>query len=134
MSEPDGGRVARRILVVDDTEEIGDMTRLILQAEGHEVLTARSGEEALALLELERPDLLLLDINMPGMDGWEVLRLLQVSPGGAPPVVMFSVKMQVHDKVQALQEGAVDYICKPFSPEELAARVRRVFESLEVAP
>ena len=127
-------QVARRILVVDDSEEIGDMTRLILESEGYVVRSALSGAEALALIEQERPDLLLLDINMPDMDGWEVLRLLQVSEGGARPGVMLSVKMQVHDKVHALQEGAIDYICKPFSPDELAARVRRVLETLEVAP
>ncbi len=128
------GTPPRRILVVDDTDEIADLTHLVLESAGYRVRTARNGGEALRRVAEERPDLILMDINMPDMDGWETLRLLQVQEGGPPPVVMFSVKLQVHDKVQALQEGAMDYIVKPFSPEELLARVERILARIEVTP
>src|SRR5437867_9238529 len=125
----------RSILVVDDDREIGELTRTILGGAGYSVCVATSGPEALsAVLDL-RPDLLLLDVNMPRMDGWEVLRLLKADDATSRlPVVMFSVKMEVRDKVHALQEGAYDYITKPFSYDELLERVGRIFSSLEVRP
>ena len=135
----DSKAAARELLVVDDEREISEMTRVILEGAGYRVRIANSGDGALAAISEAPPDLILLDINMPGMDGWELLRHLgsgQQHPGGGPkiPVVIFSIKMHVHDKVHALQEGAYDYITKPFSPDELLARVGRIFESLEVAP
>ncbi len=118
-------------MVVDDDADILDMTRLVLEGGGYRVVRARGGQEALRSLEEASPDLILLDINMPGMDGWQVLRILKVDERTAPiPVAMFSIKMEVRDKLHGLQEGAFDYIAKPFSCEDLLSRVRRIFETL----
>ncbi len=124
MSEP------QRILVVDDQQEILDLTETVLSSGGYSISTASSGDEALGQLALEPFDLVLLDINMPGMDGWETLRLLRADEQLADlAVVMFSVKGEVSDKVHSLQEGASGYITKPFVVDELVARVKRVLEA-----
>ena len=123
--------MAPTVMVVDDDADILDMTRLVLEGGGYRVLQARGGQEALRGLEEAAPDLILLDINMPGMDGWQVLRMLKVDDKTTGiPVAMFSIKMEVRDKLHGMQEGAFDYIAKPFSCEELLARVRRIFETL----
>jgi DNA-binding response OmpR family regulator len=125
------GTTAPVVMVVDDDADILDMTRLVLEGGGYRVLQARGGQEALHRLEEAAPDLILLDINMPGMDGWQVLRMLKVDDKTTGiPVAMFSIKMEVRDKLHGMQEGAFDYIAKPFSCEELLARVRRIFETL----
>ena len=119
------------VMVVDDDADILDMTRLVLEGGGYRVVRARGGQEALRSLEEASPDLILLDINMPGMDGWQVLRMLKVDERTAAiPVAMFSIKMEVRDRLHGLQEGAFDYIPKPFSTEDLLSRVRRIFETL----
>jgi len=123
----------RRVLVVDDDTEIRDLTRLVLTGAGFEVATVGSGREALRALAGAGFDLVLLDINMPGgMDGWETLRLLRTDES-LPwvPVVMFSVKSEFRDRVHGIQEGATDYITKPFALDELLERVRRVLETRE---
>lgn len=119
------------VMVVDDDADILDMTRLVLEGGGYRVVRAQGGQEALRSLEEASPDLILLDINMPGMDGWQVLRMLKVDERTAAiPVAMFSIKMEVRDRLHGLQEGAFDYIPKPFSTEDLLSRVRRIFETL----
>ena len=124
----------RRVLVVDDDREIVEMTRLILESGGYDVIPALSGEEALRSASRERPDLILLDINMPGMDGWETLKILKVDEATqAIPVAMFSIKLELRDKLQGLKQGAFDYITKPFSYDEILERVRRIFEKLSQA-
>ncbi len=121
---------AQRILVVDDQREILDITSAVLSDAGYAVTLASSGGQALAELGREPFDLVLLDINMPEMDGWETLRLLRADELRlGVPVVMFSVKGELTDKVRSLQEGASGYITKPFVVDELVARVRRVLES-----
>ncbi len=116
-----------KILVVDDQEEILDLTATVLASAGYEVVTVNSGLKALDVLGDEDFDLALLDINMPRMDGWETLRLIRADDGLARmPVVLFSVKGRMLDKVQGMQEGALDYICKPFEVDELLGRVRRI--------
>ena len=123
--------MAPTVMVVDDDADILDMTRLVLEGGGYRVLQARGGQEALRGLEEAAPDLILLDINMPGMDGWQVLRILKVDEKTTGiPVAMFSIKMDMRDKLHGMQEGAFDYIAKPFSCEELLSRVRRIFETL----
>ncbi len=113
-----------RVLLVDDDREILEMTSLLLGGAGYAVTTAASGEEALYRVREEIPDLVLLDINMPGMDGWEVLRVLQEDEATAGiPVVMFSVNFEVREKLRALQQGALDYVTKPFDTEALLRRV-----------
>jgi len=120
------------VMVVDDDSDVREVTRLVLEQGGYHVLPADSGTEALRRLEGSRPDLILLDINMPGMDGWQVLRLLKVDERTrAIPVAMFSIKMEVRDRVHGIQDGAVAYLTKPFSPEELLKGVRRIFDALE---
>ena len=116
-----------RVLLVDDDREILEMTSLLLGGAGYAVTTAASGEEALYRVREEIPDLVLLDINMPGMDGWEVLRVLQEDEATAGiPVVMFSVNFEVREKLRALQQGARDYVTKPFDTEALLRRVREL--------
>jgi DNA-binding response OmpR family regulator len=121
----------RCVMVVDDDREIVEMTRLILESGGYRVVPASSGEEALKLIPTARPDLILLDINMPGKDGWETLKLMKIDGGTRHiPVAMFSIKFELRDKVQGLKEGAFDYITKPFSYDELLDRVGRIFQQL----
>jgi len=120
------------VMVVDDDADILDVTRLALEGGGYSVLPTRSGPEALRTLEQSRPDLILLDINMPDMDGWQVLRLLKVDERTSSiPVAMFSIKMEVRDRLHGIQEGAFDYIIKPFATDDFLRRVRRIFDSLE---
>ena len=122
----------RRILVVDDDAGILELTRTILAGAGYEVSTASSGSDALAAVRQTRFDLALLDINMPGMDGWETLRVLQADEESAGlPVVMFSIKSEIRDKVHGIQEGAVGYITKPFEMDGLLAGIRRVLDTLD---
>ena len=119
-------------MVVDDESDILDMTRLVLEGGGYRVLAVRSGTEALRALDRSRPDLILLDINMPDMDGWQVLRVLKMDEKTLSiPVAMFSIKMEMRDRIHGLMEGAFDYIVKPFSTEDLLWRVRRIFDSLD---
>jgi DNA-binding response OmpR family regulator len=116
-----------RILVVDDDPSIVDVATTVLGSAAYDVAAARTGADALRLARNERFDLMLLDINMPGMDGWETLRLIKADEAIHDlPVVMFSVKGEVRDKVHGLQEGAVDYLTKPFEVDELLSRVGRV--------
>lgn len=118
---------ARRVLVVDDQEEIREMTALVLTGAGYDVQAAAGGEEALRRARQEPFDLVLLDINMPGMGGWETLRLMREDEDLAElPVAMFSVKGEVRDKTVGLQYGATDYITKPFAVDDLVARVERL--------
>jgi DNA-binding response OmpR family regulator len=125
---------SRQILVVDDQPDILDLAAVVLAGAGFEVITAGSGEQALDLLAGERFDLVLLDINMPEMDGWETLRLIRADePLRDLPVAMFSVKSEAGDKVLGLQEGALDYITKPFEVDELVGRVRQIFDSVNSA-
>jgi len=123
--------VPRRILVVDDDPEIRSVTRLVLEGEGYLVDEAADGEAAVARALGGGLDLVLLDVNMPKMSGWETLRVLKAEPSLAPvPVVMFTIKSEVRDKVHGLQDGALDYITKPFQVDELAARVRRILHGV----
>ncbi|GAB4225393.1 MAG: hypothetical protein Kow0062_27730 [Acidobacteriota bacterium] len=116
---------APRILVIDDDAEILEMTSLLLRGEGWAVDTAGSGEEGLARAQERDYALILLDINMPGMDGWEVLRILREDRTTANvPVMMFTVNFEVREKLRALQQGATDYVVKPFDTEALVRRVR----------
>ncbi|MEE9219605.1 MAG: response regulator [Acidobacteriota bacterium] len=121
----------RRVLVVDDDPEILELTQMILRDGGYEVCTQSSGKPALGEARTWRPDLILLDINMPDMDGWEVLRLLKVDERTRSiPVALFSIRYDVREKVVGLQQGAFDYITKPFSYDGLLERIERIFHRL----
>jgi DNA-binding response OmpR family regulator len=118
----------KKILVVDDEADILHFLELVLRERGYDVLTAGSGRQAVELARDARPDLVLLDIMMPQMDGWEVLKLLRVDEvTAAIPVAMVSARTDPKDRVQGLQEGAVDYICKPFALDDLLAKVDAIF-------
>lgn len=113
---------APRILVVDDDEAIADLIEIHLLSEGYQVSKASSGPEALRLVEEEQPDLVILDIMMPGMDGLEVCRAIRRERN--VPILMLSAKSEDVDKILGLKIGADDYLTKPFNPLELVARVR----------
>ena len=118
----------KKILIVDDEEDILHFLELVLREKGYDVVTAMNGHEALTTAQIEKPDLVLLDIMMPQMDGWEVLKLLRVDDETANiPVAMLSARTEAKDRVQGLQEGAIDYICKPFSLQELLAKIETIF-------
>ncbi len=106
------------IAIIDDDVYIGDMIEEVLQKEGYQILRAFSGTEALLLLEKNKPDLLLLDLMLPGLSGEEILPKLD-----SFPVIVISAKSCVQDKVNVLMEGAADYLTKPFEIEELLARI-----------
>lgn len=115
------------ILVVDDEEDILELVRYNLVKEGYRVTTVASGEEALIAARSVHPDLILLDLMLPGVDGLEVCRRLKQDPKTQHlPVIMLSAKGEEADIVTGLELGAVDYITKPFSPKILVARLRAV--------
>ena len=122
----------KKILVVDDEDDILNFLELVLQEKGYEVMTANGGQEALTQAQMAKPDLVLLDIMMPQMDGWEVLKLLRVEDETANvPVAMLSARTDAQDRVQGLQEGAVDYIFKPFSLQDLLDKIESIFDQAE---
>ena len=128
---------ARKILVVDDDPKTVSLVKLYLESEGHKVLCAYDGLEALRLAREERPNLIVLDLMLPGMDGLEVCRTLRTESD--VPVIMLTAKTTESDKLTGLDLGADDYVTKPFSPRELAARIKVVLrrtpsESLERGP
>jgi two-component system KDP operon response regulator KdpE len=111
-----------KILVVDDEPQIRRVLRTTLTSQGYTVSEARTGEEAFEQVRSERPDLILLDVNMPGISGLETCREIRASSD--IPIIMLTVRGTEHDKVQALDAGADDYVVKPFGSEELMARIR----------
>ncbi len=114
-----------RILIVDDEPTIVELLEEHLRSEGYETNHAYSGEEALQLLDRDVPDLVLLDLMLPGMDGYEVCRLMQKdSRLNHIPVIMLTARSAVQNKVLGYQRGADDYVVKPFDPDELSVRVR----------
>lgn len=119
--------MAKKILVVDDEPSVLRLLGYTLQGEGYEVVTSESGLEAIDIALRERPDLVLLDIMMPDMDGFEVCRRLRATPHLADlPIIMITAKTQTEDKVAGFQVGADDYITKPVEPLEMLARIRAV--------
>lgn len=113
------------VLVVDDERNIFELARLYLEQEGFTVAYAADGEEALSRIRHERPDLVILDIMLPGQDGWTICKQLRAE-GNPVPIIMLTAKDDAVDKVLGLELGADDYVTKPFDPRELVARVRAV--------
>jgi two-component system response regulator MprA len=111
------------ILVVDDDEKITSMLRRALAFEGYQVRTALSGLEGLQAIRQQPPDLVVLDVMMPGIDGWEVCRRIREA-NLQIPVLMLTARDELHDRVRGLDMGADDYLIKPFALEELLARIR----------
>jgi DNA-binding response OmpR family regulator len=139
--------VPTRILTVEDDERIRTAVRMALEDEGWEVVEAESGEEAIATFASHRPDVVLIDLMLPGVDGFEVCRSLRQASD--VPIVVVTARTDTHDVVAGLEAGADDYVTKPFQPKELSARIRALlrrnrpaesgrthlrFGDLEVAP
>jgi DNA-binding response OmpR family regulator len=120
-----------RILVVDDEPRYIRAIRVNLEASGYEVLTAQNGRAALELATNEKLDLVLLDVRMPGVDGYEVCR--RIREFLAVPIIMLTAMAENADKVRGLDVGADDYVTKPFSADELLARVRAVLRRVELS-
>lgn len=110
------------ILVVDDESQIRRVLRMTLSSNGYDVIEAKDGQEAVEMVVRERPDLILLDVNMPGMSGLEACSKIRVSFEG--PIIMVTVRNAEKDKILALDSGADDYVVKPFAIGELLARIR----------
>jgi two-component system KDP operon response regulator KdpE len=119
------------ILIVDDEPQIRRVMRTTLSSQGYSVIEAKSGEEALEKLRSERADLILLDVNMPGISGLDTCRAIRRTTD--VPIIMLTVRNTEKDKVQALDAGADDYVVKPFGAEELMARIRAAFAALRPA-
>lgn len=118
------------ILAVDDEEDILELIKMVLEEAGYVMLTALSGHEALQILYRSKPDLILLDIMMPELDGMELIKILKIMDSSASiPIAMLSAKTDPGDRMAAIHEKAVDYICKPFSPPELVKRVKEILKS-----
>ncbi len=113
-----------RILVVDDEPRILNFLKIKLETSGYKVIVATNGQEALEALSPEQPDMVVLDVMMPGLDGFETLQ--QIRAASAVPVIILSAREGSDDKVKGLQLGADDYLAKPFSPDELVARIESV--------
>jgi len=124
-----------RILAVDDEQPILELLRYNLEKEGFRVTTCLNGEEAVRIARAESPDILLLDLMLPGMSGLDVCRRLKESPATAGiPIVMITAKTEDSDIVLGLELGADDYITKPFSPKVLMARIRTVLRRKNQVP
>jgi two-component system alkaline phosphatase synthesis response regulator PhoP len=125
---PNTGRSARgTILIVDDEEDILELVRLALAREGYDVLEAATGEQAVELARVRQPDLAILDLMLPGIDGLEVCRILKNNPRTEQmPVIILTARSEDSDIVAGLELGADDYVTKPFNSRVLTARVRRV--------
>lgn len=117
---------ASRILIADDDPLLRSLLVHKLSADGHDVLTAEDGAQTLAVIAEQNPDLIVLDALMPIMDGFEVLRRLKGGVLTTAPVIMLTALKREQDIVGALQLGAADYLVKPFIPDELSQRVRRL--------
>ena len=113
-----------KIMVVDDDQNICELLRLYLEKDGYTVVIANDGEEALAKFPAENPDLMLLDIMMPKLDGWQVCR--EIRKKSQCPIIMITAKGETFDKVLGLELGADDYVVKPFDPKEIVARIKAI--------
>jgi len=113
-----------KILVVDDDQNICELLRLYIEKEGYEVVIANDGHKALEIFDTENPDLILLDIMLPELDGWQVCR--EIRKKSQCPIIMLTAKGEVFDKVLGLELGADDYVVKPFEAKEVMARIKAV--------
>ena len=113
-----------KIMVVDDDSNICELLRLYLEKEGFEAVIASNGQKALDMFDAEKPDLMLLDVMMPQLDGWQVCR--EIRKKSSCPIIMLTAKGEVFDKVLGLELGADDYVVKPFETKEVIARIKAV--------
>lgn len=120
----------KSILIVDDQADVRRLLEIVLRAKGRHLVQAESGEEAIEVVRQNRPDLILLDVMMPGgMDGYETTRLLKEDPAFVGcPIIAMTAKVQEQDRIDALEAGADDYIGKPFDMAELKEKVERYLD------
>ncbi|MDP2919246.1 MAG: response regulator transcription factor [Dehalococcoidia bacterium] len=126
---------AKTILVVDDEKRIVEIVQAYLEKEGYKVITAHDGEKTLELARKEAPDLIVLDLMLPGISGWDICRILRKEID--TPIIMLTARDDTTDKIIGLELGADDYMTKPFDPKELVSRVRAVlrrYEGSKVTP
>jgi DNA-binding response OmpR family regulator len=122
----------KQILVVEDERRIAEIVKDYLERAGYRVALTGTGADALTLARARRPDLIVLDLGLPGMDGLDVTRKLRGESN--VPIIMLTARVEESDKLIGLELGADDYVTKPFSPKELVARVRAVFRRIDAAP
>jgi two-component system, OmpR family, alkaline phosphatase synthesis response regulator PhoP len=126
---------SKKILVVEDEHDILQLVKLYLEKEGFRTVSAKTGTEALQQVKQEKPDLVVLDLMLPEIDGLEVCKRLRSSPETAMlPIIMLTAKAEESDTVVGLELGADDYVTKPFSPKTLVARIKALFRRLERKP
>jgi two-component system alkaline phosphatase synthesis response regulator PhoP len=118
-------QMSKKILVVDDEPQIVKVVKAYLEQSGFQVVTAADGKAALATFQREKPDFMILDLNLPGMDGLDVCRAVRHESN--IPILMLTARVEEADKLIGLELGADDYVVKPFSPREVVARVRTIF-------
>ena len=124
--------MAPKVLVIDDEAPIRLLCRVNLEAERIDVLEAEDGPQGLELAKSEQPDVILLDVMMPGLDGWEVLqRLLEDDKTREIPIVFLTARAELRDRARGLELGGVDYVTKPFNPTELAPLVQSLIERVK---
>ena len=121
----------KKILVVDDEKPISDIIKFNMTKEGYEVVTAFNGREAIELFEAEQPDIIILDLMLPEIDGLEVAKAIRKT--SSVPIIMLSAKDSEFDKVIGLELGADDYVTKPFSNRELQARVKALLRRTDLS-
>ena len=117
-----------KILVVDDDQNICELLRLYLEKEGYSVILSHDGEEAIVKFNALAPDMVLLDIMLPGLDGWQVCR--EIRKKSNVPIIMLTAKGETFDKVLGLELGADDYVVKPFDTKEVIARIKAVLRRI----
>jgi len=122
----------KKILIIDDERELVALVSLHIKMSGYDVLSCANGEEGLEIAEREKPNLIILDLMLPKIYGWEVCRRLrETQETKDTPVIMLTCRAETEDKLKGFEAGADDYITKPFSPRELVARVKRVLARAE---
>ena len=124
--------MAKTVLIVEDDRNIADLLRLYLEKEGYEVAIAHDGLRGVELFREKQPSLVLLDVMLPGMDGWGVCRTIRFE--SKTPIIMLTAKSETEDKVAGLKQGADDYITKPFEMKEVLARIEAVLRRSGIEP
>jgi len=123
--------MTKKIIFIEDEEDVRNAVQFVLEAEGYDFYSAFNGPEGIAKINKYNIDMLLLDIMMPGMDGFEVCRAIKTEPSVNLPVVFISAKAEAADIARGFALGADDYIIKPFDPNDLLIRIKSVFEKYE---
>jgi DNA-binding response OmpR family regulator len=125
----------RRILVIDDEPDILSFVSMVLTDAGYAVEVSRDARSGIDLMRQQIFDLVLLDIMLPDVDGWEIMKAMRADENLKKiPVAMLTARVDAHDKVIGLKQGAVDYICKPFTADQLLARVNEIFKYMQEEP